>query len=83
MPPHFHDLGHAVEWRARGEVLRVEERGPDSIRVRATPGGALLDDLPGASRGARHPRQARHHRAVLAGAALVTAEALVPAEAAL
>ncbi|QMU69820.1 TIM-barrel domain-containing protein [Streptacidiphilus sp. P02-A3a] len=48
MPNHIHDLGGALEWRARGETLRVEPWGRDSVRVRATPGGALLPDLPGA-----------------------------------
>ncbi|MFC8450454.1 TIM-barrel domain-containing protein [Kitasatospora sp. NPDC057223] len=48
MPNHIHDLGGALEWRARGETLRVEPWGRDSVRVRATPGGALLEDLPGA-----------------------------------
>ncbi|TDU02585.1 alpha-D-xyloside xylohydrolase [Streptomyces sp. 846.5] len=48
MSQHFHDLGHALEWRAKGETLRVEAWGPDSVRVRATPGGPLLEDLPGA-----------------------------------
>ncbi|GAA3437592.1 glycoside hydrolase family 31 protein [Kutzneria kofuensis] len=48
MSPHFRDLGDALEWRARGETLRVEAWGPDAVRVRATPGGQLLDDLPGA-----------------------------------
>lgn len=47
MSPHCHDLGHA-EWRARGEVPRVEARGPDPTGIRATPGGALPHDLPGA-----------------------------------
>lgn len=45
---HFRDLGDALEWRARGETLRVEAWGADAVRVRATPGGPLLDDLPGA-----------------------------------
>jgi alpha-D-xyloside xylohydrolase len=44
----FHDLGHALEWRAKGETLRVEAWGTDSVRVRATPAGELLDELPGA-----------------------------------
>ncbi|MFC0434346.1 TIM-barrel domain-containing protein [Kutzneria buriramensis] len=48
MPAHFHDLGDALEWRARGETLRIEAWGPDAVRVRAVPGGELLDDLPGA-----------------------------------
>ena len=45
---YFQDLGDALEWRARGETLRVEGWGPDAVRIRATPGGPLLDDLPGA-----------------------------------
>ncbi|MFI7641335.1 hypothetical protein [Nonomuraea sp. NPDC049400] len=45
---YFRDLGDALEWRAKGETLRVEPWGPDAVRVRATPGGPLLDDLPGA-----------------------------------
>src|SRR4051812_4214488 len=45
---HFRDLGDALEWRAHGETLRVEAWGPDAVRVRVTPGGQLLDDLPGA-----------------------------------
>ena len=48
MPTHIHDLGDALEWRARGETLRIEPWGRDSVRVRATPGGPLLTDLPGA-----------------------------------
>ncbi|MCO1580370.1 glycoside hydrolase family 31 protein [Crossiella sp. SN42] len=48
MSPHFRDLGDALEWRAKGETLRVEAWGPDAVRVRATPGGPLLADLPGA-----------------------------------
>ncbi|MCL2730880.1 MAG: family 31 glucosidase [Actinomycetia bacterium] len=48
MATFFHDLGHALEWRAKGETLRVEAWGPDAVRVRATPGGPLLHDLPGA-----------------------------------
>ncbi|NJP46574.1 glycoside hydrolase family 31 protein [Actinacidiphila epipremni] len=48
MPTFFRDLGHALEWRAKGETLRVEAWGQDSVRVRAVPGGELLDDLPGA-----------------------------------
>jgi alpha-D-xyloside xylohydrolase len=45
---HFRDLGDALEWRARGETLRIEAWGPDAVRVRATPGGELLAELPGA-----------------------------------
>lgn len=45
---HFRDLGDALEWHAKGETLRIDAWGPDSVRVRATPGGPLLDDLPGA-----------------------------------
>ncbi|MEU7476918.1 glycoside hydrolase family 31 protein [Lentzea sp. NPDC042327] len=48
MPHHFRDLGTALEWRAKGETVRVEAWGPDAVRVRATPGGPLLDGLPGA-----------------------------------
>ena len=48
MPTYFRDLGNALEWRAKGETLRVEPWGPDAVRVRATPGGPLLGDLPGA-----------------------------------
>lgn len=48
MPQYFRDLGTALEWHARGETLRVEAWGPDAVRVRATPSGPLLDDLPGA-----------------------------------
>ncbi|MEU0880904.1 glycoside hydrolase family 31 protein [Lentzea sp. NPDC005914] len=48
MPTHFRDLGAALEWRAKGETLRVEAWGSDAVRVRATPGGPLLEDLPGA-----------------------------------
>ncbi|WP_367324545.1 hypothetical protein [Streptomyces sp. HUAS ZL42] len=44
----FHDLGHALEWRAEGETLCGAASGTDAVRVRATPGGALLKDLPGA-----------------------------------
>lgn len=48
MPTFFRDLGHALEWRARGETLRVEAWGADAVRVRAIAGGDLLDGLPGA-----------------------------------
>lgn len=48
MSQHIHDLGGALEWRARGETLRIEPWGRDAVRVRATPGGPLLEDLPGA-----------------------------------
>lgn len=36
MPHHIHDLGDALEWRAKGETLRIEPWGRDSVRVRAT-----------------------------------------------
>ncbi|WP_327589639.1 hypothetical protein OHA25_23485 [Nonomuraea sp. NBC_00507] len=31
MSPHFRDLGEALEWRAKGETLRVEAWGPDAL----------------------------------------------------
>ncbi|MER5436861.1 hypothetical protein [Streptomyces sp. NPDC002588] len=40
----FHDLGHALEWRAEGETLCGAASGTDAVRVRATPGGALLPE---------------------------------------
>src|SRR5215472_2621214 len=41
------EFGHALEWSARQERLRVEPWGPDGIRVRAAV-GPVRDDLPGA-----------------------------------
>jgi alpha-D-xyloside xylohydrolase len=41
------EVGHALEWSARQERLRVEPWGPDGIRVRVAV-GSLRDDLPGA-----------------------------------
>ncbi|MER6418318.1 hypothetical protein [Streptomyces sp. NPDC001137] len=40
----FHDLGHASEWRAEGETLCGAASGVDAMRVRTTPGGALLPE---------------------------------------
>lgn len=48
MTVHFRAFDSAVEWRAKGETLRVEAWGPDAVRVRASPGGPLADGLPGA-----------------------------------
>jgi alpha-D-xyloside xylohydrolase len=39
--------GDAIEWRGRGETLRVEPWGTDSVRVRCAR-GPVRDDLPGA-----------------------------------
>ncbi|MET9225723.1 glycoside hydrolase family 31 protein [Lentzea sp. NPDC003310] len=76
MSPYFRDLGTALEWRARGETLRVEAWGPDSVRVRATPGGPLLDDLPGALLDAPPPAEveikiADDHATLVVGALTV------------
>ncbi len=82
MSPYFRDLGDALEWRARGETLRVEAWGPDAVRVRATPGGPLLDDLPGAlldvpPGGAKPPRIsiAEHDATLVNGAITVRIDA--------
>jgi hypothetical protein len=40
MSSFIRDLGRAVEQRAKGETLRVEPWGADSVRVRAAPGVA-------------------------------------------
>jgi alpha-D-xyloside xylohydrolase len=39
--------GDAIEWRGRGETLRVEPWGSDSVRIRCAR-GPVRDDLPGA-----------------------------------
>ncbi|MEU4769379.1 glycoside hydrolase family 31 protein [Actinosynnema sp. NPDC023794] len=77
---HFRDLGDALEWRAGGETLRVEAWGPDAVRVRATPGGSVLDDLPGALLDAPpggHPEIgiAEHHATLVNGALTVRVDA--------
>ncbi|MFD4636097.1 TIM-barrel domain-containing protein [Lentzea sp. NPDC058436] len=76
MSPHFRDLGTALEWRAKGETLRVEAWGPDAVRVRAIPGGPLLDDLPSALLDAPPPAEveikiADDHAILVAGALTV------------
>ncbi|MFF7155995.1 TIM-barrel domain-containing protein [Streptomyces sp. NPDC008139] len=48
MAEHFRIREHALEWRARGETLRVEAWGPDAVRVRSAPAGEIVEDLPGA-----------------------------------
>src|SRR5258708_4024429 len=81
MPTFFRDLGNALEWRAKGETLRVEAWGPDAVRVRATPGGPLLDDLPAAlldaPPGGAKPRIniAEHHATLVNGAIAVRIDA--------
>jgi alpha-D-xyloside xylohydrolase len=81
MAPYFRDLGDALEWRAKGETLRVEAWGPDAVRVRATPGGPLLDDLPTALLDAppdgAKPRIniAEHHATLVNGAITVRIDA--------
>jgi alpha-D-xyloside xylohydrolase len=77
---HFRDLGNALEWRAGGETLRVEAWGPDAVRVRATPGGPVLDDLPGALLDAPPGGQpqigiAEHHATLVNGALTVRIDA--------
>ncbi|MEQ4724436.1 hypothetical protein [Nonomuraea sp. B19D2] len=78
---YFRDLGDALEWRAKGETLRVEPWGPDAVRVRATPGGPLLDDLPGALLDAPPPGAkaqiniAEHHATMVNGALTVRIDA--------
>lgn len=77
---HFRDLGNALEWRAGGETLRVEAWGPDAVRVRATPGGPVLDDLPGAlldapPGGTAEIGIAEHHATLVNGALTVRVDA--------
>ncbi|MEU4449246.1 TIM-barrel domain-containing protein [Actinosynnema sp. NPDC050801] len=77
---HFHDLGNALEWRANGETLRIEAWGPDAVRVRATPGGPVLDDLPGALLDAPPGGKpeivvAEHHATLVNGALTVRVDA--------
>ncbi|KOX28153.1 family 31 glucosidase [Saccharothrix sp. NRRL B-16348] len=77
---HFRDLGNALEWRANGETLRVEAWGPDAVRVRATPGGPVLDDLPGALLDAPPGAEpeislAEHHATLVNGALTVRVDA--------
>lgn len=76
----FRDLGNALEWRAGGETLRVAAWGPDAVRVRATPGGPVLDDLPGAlldapPGGAPEIDVAEHHATLVNGALTVRVDA--------
>ena len=40
--------GHALILNHRGQRLRIEPWGVDSLRVRATPGPTIRNDLPGA-----------------------------------
>ncbi|MDX8142458.1 glycoside hydrolase family 31 protein [Lentzea sp. BCCO 10_0061] len=81
MPQHFRDLGTALEWRARGETLRVEAWGSDAVRVRATPAGPLLDDLPGALLGTPPDggpveiKISEHHATLVHGALTVRIDA--------
>lgn len=39
----FEQSDHSITWRGDGETLRVESWGPNSLRVRATPSGEILD----------------------------------------
>jgi alpha-D-xyloside xylohydrolase len=82
MPTFFRDLGDALEWRAKGETLRVEAWGPDAVRVRAIAGGELLDGLPGALLperpalpGAPVVSLAEHSATLVNGAITVTVDA--------
>jgi alpha-D-xyloside xylohydrolase len=77
---HFRDLGNGLEWRANGETLRIEAWGPDAVRVRATPGGPVLDDLPGAlldvpPGGKPEIGIAEHHATLVNGALTVRVDA--------
>ncbi|GAB2961580.1 glycoside hydrolase family 31 protein [Saccharothrix stipae] len=77
---HFRDLGNALEWRANGETLRIEAWGPDAVRVRATSGGPVLDDLPGALLdappvGKPEISLAEHHATLVNGALTVRVDA--------
>ncbi|WP_158849685.1 glycoside hydrolase family 31 protein [Saccharothrix deserti] len=77
---HFRDLGNALEWQANGETLRIEAWGPDAVRVRATPGGPVLDDLPGALLDAPPGGKpeigiAEHHATLVNGALTVRVDA--------
>jgi alpha-D-xyloside xylohydrolase len=40
--------GNALVWEVSHETVRIEPWGEDSLRVRATAGAEILDDLPGA-----------------------------------
>ena len=40
--------GNALIWEQNNETVRIEPWGQDSIRVRATIGAGIRDDLPGA-----------------------------------
>ncbi len=44
----FRQEGNALVWKLNYETVRIEPWGPDSLRVRATPGAAIVEDLPGA-----------------------------------
>ncbi|MGC8780385.1 MAG: glycoside hydrolase family 31 protein [Anaerolineae bacterium] len=44
----FHHQDAALIWMREHEILRIEPWGRDSLRVRATVGPAIRDDLPGA-----------------------------------
>jgi alpha-D-xyloside xylohydrolase len=44
----FRREGNSLIWEQNNETVRIEPWGQDSIRVRATVGAEILDDLPGA-----------------------------------
>ena len=44
----FRQEGDALTWEQKDETVRIEPWGQDNIRVRATAGAEILDDLPGA-----------------------------------
>jgi alpha-D-xyloside xylohydrolase len=44
----FRHQDNALIWEGNHEIVQIEPWGPDSLRVRATMGPAIRDDLPGA-----------------------------------
>src|SRR2546423_7297752 len=44
----FRAIAGGLEWTGRGETLRIQAWGRDSLRVRSKVGGPVLDGLPGA-----------------------------------
>jgi alpha-D-xyloside xylohydrolase len=43
----FHQSDNTLIWRRKHETLQIEPWGHDSLRVRATMGRRIHDDLPG------------------------------------
>ena len=44
----FQQKGNTLIWNNQAEIIQIEPWGTDSVRVRASQSGQLLDDLPGA-----------------------------------